>query len=163
MRSIRHAQLAAGGVMDRSELLYGNRNRAIVDAAENAEELRVGDLQLACVAGNEVANARAQWWNPESRARWDATHASLAEGADAAISVWIAGPAIACWAGMWRKKGESCMGVWRMPPKDGDSTRGGNSRYFSLGKSTHLARLSLTLVGRSLGKWLTEKRMRRLV
>ena len=52
------------GAMDASGTLFGKRNRALVDAAENSEELlgnqeercRVGDLPLALVSIKELVN-----------------------------------------------------------------------------------------------------------
>ena len=85
--------------MDASETRPGERNRVTVDVAENSDELhgnreirrRAGGLRLAFVAFKAVAEGRAQWRNPELKARWGATHTSAAEGEEVAIFAWIAG------------------------------------------------------------------------
>ena len=44
----------------------------------------MGDLHFTLVSEKEVVADRAQWRNPDLKARWGAIHASGAEGADAA-------------------------------------------------------------------------------
>ena len=80
--------------MESSDILAGKGGRAAVDSAENSEEVPgnqekrrcVGDLRLAFVVDAGAAEGQAQWRNPDSKARWGATHASAAEGADAGTS-----------------------------------------------------------------------------
>ena len=83
----RERKLGGERAVDSSATLPGEWIRAMVDAAENSEELlsnrekrgRAGDLPSAFVADKEVAKGRAQWRNPNLKARRDATHASVAE------------------------------------------------------------------------------------
>ena len=54
--------------------------------ATHGERCRVEDLHLAPVVDKEVAKEHAPWRNLEMRAHWDATHALLLGGVDAACS-----------------------------------------------------------------------------
>ena len=51
---------------------------------------RVEDRHLALVVDKEVIQEHAQRWDPGMKVHWDATHASPLEGADTAISAWVA-------------------------------------------------------------------------
>ena len=63
--------------MDTSETLSEKRSRAKADAVETSGDLpmtqeqccRVSDLHLAFVADKEIVKGRAQWWNPDAKAR----------------------------------------------------------------------------------------------
>ena len=91
-------KIDGGGAMDTSGAPHGKRNRATVDAVENSDEYhgnretrrRVGNLHLAVVVGKEVGKRHAPGRNHDLMARWDATHASAAEGVDGASSARIA-------------------------------------------------------------------------
>ena len=66
-----------GDDIDTSETLAGRRDRALIDAVEDSEDVpgnrerrwRVGDLHMAFVAEKEVAKVRPQWRNPDLKAR----------------------------------------------------------------------------------------------
>ena len=78
---------------DTSETLPGERNYATDEAVDRSGDLpgsrekrcRVGD-HSACAAYKKVAKEHAQWRSPDLKARWDVTHVSPAEWADAALS-----------------------------------------------------------------------------
>ena len=92
--------------METSETLAGKRDRAPMDVAENSKDsfrnldrrCRVGDLHLAFVAEKKFAREHTHWWNPDMKTRWNATRACVVEGADAAISAWIAEECDRAWA-----------------------------------------------------------------
>ena len=52
---------------------------------------RADALRLASVADGEVVKGHAQWRHTELKSRVDATRPSVVEGADAAVSTWVAG------------------------------------------------------------------------
>ena len=50
----------------------------------------MGGRHLTYVADAQIAGKSADWWGPQLRARWDATHASAARRVGAAICAWAA-------------------------------------------------------------------------
>ena len=58
--------------------------------ATREKRRRLGALHLAFVVEEEIVKQHAQWWGPETKARWHANPASQV-GADAAISARTAG------------------------------------------------------------------------
>ena len=95
----RNRQTAEDDAMKTSETLTGKRDREPADVVEisgesagsRGERCHMGDLHLALDADTGVAKEHALSRYPDLKARWDATHASLAERVDAATSAWIAG------------------------------------------------------------------------
>ena len=63
-----------------------------VDDLPGAQEGRgrASDLHSVFVAGEEIVNGRPEYWEPEIKAHWDATHAPPAGGVAAATSTWTA-------------------------------------------------------------------------
>ena len=47
-------------------------------------------LEIALAVDVEVGKGRAQWWNPELKPQAEAHPSSVVEGADGAVSAWVA-------------------------------------------------------------------------
>ena len=120
-----------------SETLSGRRHRSTEGALGSADGLpvtrqqrhRVSEPHSAFVVHKEVVGGHAQWWEPEAKARCDATHASPAGGVDAATSAWAAGERSRVPGQELTGAEEKRQGVWRAPPWNGNLVLGGISRY----------------------------------
>ena len=51
---------------------------------------RGGDPTTTLEAGRAVVRAHAQWWSPDPKSEIEASPSSAVEGADGAISAWVA-------------------------------------------------------------------------
>ena len=160
--------IQAEDVMDTSETLPGNMYRASVGDAGGSEELlgtegerrRVADPRLSFVVHNEGVNGRPRLRNPALDARWRATYASAAEGADAAISAWTADE---CEEALGQEVSADEDELHKNSAHAVEELCSRGCSRLRRRSSSSLSQLLLrALVGCSLGSWSNEKTIRKL-
>ena len=157
--------------MGASETPSGKRYRPTDGAMGSMDDLparqekrcRLSDPHLTFVADTEKVKKHAEWWEPEMKARWDATYGPPVEGVDAAIPAWTAEErSRVSGQESTEEEGES-HGRLASAAKEREPGARKKFKVFRPVEEGTCSRLWWALVGGSTGKGWAAERMRRPV